>query len=71
MSIPEKGQLVTANRLRDGIAALTRGAGGAEVTDDAALALEPQAAAALETCAREDERKTIDLRVLPGRCRSA
>jgi hypothetical protein len=79
MSIPEKGQLVTANRLRDGIAVfLTRGGEWSEVIDDAVLALEPQAAAALETRAREDERKTIvtgsylvDAERLDGRVRAA
>ena len=60
MSTPEKGQLVTANRLRDGIAVfLTRGGEWSETIDEAVLALEPQAAAALETRAREDEKKTI------------
>ena len=49
MTTPEKGQLVTANRLRDGIAVfLTRSGQWSEIIDDAALALEPQAAAALE-----------------------
>jgi hypothetical protein len=78
MSTPEKGQLVTANRLRDGIAVfLTRGGEWSEVIDDAVLALEPQAAAALETRAREDERKTIvtgsylvDAERLDGRVRA-
>lgn len=79
MSIPEKGQLVTANRLRDGIAVfLTRGGEWSEVIDDAVLALEPQAAAALETRAREDEKRTIvtgsylvDAERLDGRVRAA
>ena len=79
MSTPEKGQLVTANRLRDGIAVfLTRGGEWSEVIDDAVLALEPQAAAALETRAREDEKKTIvtgsylvDAERLNGRVRAA
>lgn len=78
MSTPEKGQLVTANRLRDGIAVfLTRGGEWSEVIDDAVLALEPQAAAALEARAREDERKTIvtgsyliDAERLDGRVRA-
>ncbi|PZF76925.1 DUF2849 domain-containing protein [Aestuariivirga litoralis] len=79
MSTPEKGQLVTANRLRDGIAVfLTRGGEWSEVIDDAVLAQEPQAAAALEARAREDERKTIvtgsylvDAERLEGRVRAA
>ncbi|MFO1130442.1 MAG: DUF2849 domain-containing protein [Hyphomicrobiales bacterium] len=78
MSTPEKGQLVTANRLRDGIAVfLTRGGEWSEVIDDAVLAIEPQAAAALEARAREDERKTIvtgsyliDAERLDGRVRA-
>ncbi|WP_421694960.1 DUF2849 domain-containing protein [Aestuariivirga sp.] len=79
MTTPEKGQLVTANRLRDGIAVfLTRSGGWSEVIDEAVLALEPQAAAALEARAREDERKTvvtgsylIDAERLNGRVRAA
>ena len=60
MTTPEKGQLVTANRLRDGIAVfMTRGGDWSETIDDAALALEPEAAAALELRAKEDEKKTI------------
>ena len=79
MTTPEKGQLVTANRLRDGIAVfLTRSGGWSELIDEAVLALEPQAAAALEARAREDERKTvvtgsylIDAERLNGRVRAA
>jgi len=57
MSTTEKGQLVTANRLRDGIAVfLTRTGAWSETIDEAALALEPQAAAALEARARESEK---------------
>ena len=42
MSTPEKGQLVTANRLRDGIAVfLTRSGEWSEEIDSAVLALEP------------------------------
>ena len=60
MSTTEKGQLVTANRLRDGIAVfLTRTGQWSELIDDAALALEPQAAAALEARAKEAEKATI------------
>jgi hypothetical protein len=79
MTTPEKGQLVTANRLRDGIAVfLTRSGDWSEVIDEAVLALEPQAAAALEARAKEDERKTlvtgaylIDAERLNGRVRAA
>ena len=78
MSTPEKGQLVTANRLRDGIAVfLTRSGDWSETIDDAVLALEPEAAAALEARAREDERKTVvtgaylvDAERLAGRVRA-
>lgn len=60
MSELEKGQLVTANRLRDGIAVfMTRAGQWSELIDEAVLALEPQAAAALEARAKEDEKKTI------------
>jgi hypothetical protein len=79
MTTPEKGQLVTANRLRDGIAVfLTRAGDWSEVIDEAVLALEPQAAAALEARAREDERKTlvtgaylVDAERLNGRVRAS
>jgi hypothetical protein len=79
MTTPEKGQLVTANRLRDGIAVfLTRSGEWSEVIDEAVLALEPQAAAALEARAKDDERKTlvtgaylIDAERLDGRVRAA
>lgn len=60
MSTTEKGQLVTANRLRDGIAVfLTRSGQWSETIDEAALALEPEAAAALETRAKEAEKATL------------
>ena len=79
MSTPEKGQLVTANRLRDGIAVfMTRAGDWSEEIDNAVLALEPEAAAALESRAREDEKKTIvtgsylvDAERLDGRVRAA
>ena len=79
MTTPEKGQLVTANRLRDGIAVfMTRGGDWSETIDDAALALEPEAAAALEARAKEDERKTlvtgsylIDAERVDGRVRAS
>jgi len=60
MSAVEKGQLITANRLRDGNAVfLTTSGNWSESIDEAVLAVEPEAAAALEQRAREDERKTI------------
>ncbi len=79
MTTPEKGQLVTANRLRDGIAVfLTRAGDWSESIDDAALALEPEAAAALEARAKDDEKKTIvtgsylvDAERLNGRVRAS
>lgn len=79
MSTAEKGQLVTANRLRDGIAVfLTRSGEWSEEIDSAVLAVEPAAAAALEARAREDERKTlvtgsylVDAERLDGRVRAA
>ncbi len=79
MSDFEKGQLVTANRLRDGIAVfLTRSGTWSEKIDEAALALEPQAAAALEARAKDDEKATlitgsylIDAERRDGRIRAA
>jgi hypothetical protein len=79
MSDIEKGQLVTANRLRDGIAVfLTRSGTWSEKIDEAALALEPQAAAALEARAKDDEKATlitgsylIDAERRDGRIRAA
>lgn len=79
MTTPEKGQLVTANRLRDGIAVfLTRNGDWSETIDDAVLALEPEAAAALEARAKEDEKKTlvtgpylVDAERLDGRVRAS
>ena len=60
MSTTEKGQVITANRLRDGIAVfLTRSGVWSENIDEAALALEPQAAAALEARAKADETATL------------
>ncbi len=50
MSILEKGQIMTANRLRDGqVVFLTRSGEWNERIDEAVLALEPQAVAALES----------------------
>ncbi len=55
MNTIEKGQVMTANRLRDGdVVFLTRAGTWSEAIDDAVLALEPQAAAALESRATED-----------------
>lgn len=79
MSDFEKGQLVTANRLRDGIVVfLTRSGTWSEKIDEAALALEPQAAAALEARAKDDEKATlvtgsylIDAERRDGRIRAA
>ena len=60
MTTTEKGQLVTANRLRDGIAVfLTRSGTWSETIDEAALALEPQAAAALEARAKQAEEANL------------
>jgi len=60
MTTSKKGQLVTANRLRDGtVVFLTRSGAWSESIDDAALALEPQAAAALEARALSDEKATV------------
>jgi hypothetical protein len=79
MTTPEKGQLVTANRLRDGIAVfLTSSGTWSETIDEAVLAVEPQAAAALEARAKDDEKKTIvtgsylvDAERLNGRVRAS
>lgn len=79
MTTTEKGQLITANRLRDGIAVfMTRAGEWSETIDEAVLALEPEAARALEARAREDERKTlvtgaylIDAERRDGRVRAA
>ena len=49
MSATEKGQVITANRLRDGLAVFMTHAGSwSDRIDDAVVALEPEAAAALE-----------------------
>lgn len=56
----EKGQVMTANRLRDGdVVFLTRAGVWSEKIDDAVLAQEPQAIAALEARAAEDVKKTL------------
>lgn len=50
----EKGQIMTANRLGDGVVVfLTRSGEWSERIDDAVLSLEPQAAAALEARGNE------------------
>ncbi len=60
MSIVEKGQVMTANRLRDGeVVFLTRSGVWKEQIDEAVLALEPQATAALEARAVADEKATL------------
>ena len=79
MTTTEKGQLITANRLRDGIAVfMTRAGDWSEAIDEAVLAVEPQAAAALEARAKDDEKKTlvtgaylVDAERLNGRVRAA
>lgn len=54
MSSEEKGQVMTANRLKDGeVVFLTRAGGWSEKIDEATLALEPLAVAALEARANE------------------
>jgi Protein of unknown function (DUF2849) len=60
MSVIEKGQVMTANRLRDGeVVFLTRAGTWNEKIDEAAMALEPQAKAALTARAAEDEKATV------------
>jgi hypothetical protein len=60
MSTLEKGQIMTANRLRDGEAVFYTPAGKwSELIDDAVLVTEPQAAKALETRGQDDERATL------------
>lgn len=56
----ERGQVMTANRLRDGdVVFLTRAGVWAEAIDDAALVQEPQAVAALEARAKADVEANI------------
>jgi hypothetical protein len=60
MSIIEKGKVMTANRLRDGdVVFLTRSGAWNEKIDEAVLALEPQAIAALEARAKEAVKANI------------
>ncbi|MBG1231588.1 DUF2849 domain-containing protein [Aestuariivirga litoralis] len=60
MSAEEKGQVMTANRLGDGIAVfLQRNGSWSEKIDDAVLALEPEATAALEARALADVKANV------------
>ncbi len=60
MSTIEKGQVMTANRLRDGDVVFLNRAGKWELAiDQAVLAQEPQAVAALAARAKEDELSTL------------
>ena len=60
MSDEEKGQVMTANRLRDGdVVFLTRSGVWSEKVVDAVWAPEPQAVAALEARAAEDVKATL------------
>ena len=60
MSTEEKGQVMTANRLGDGdVVFLTRSGQWSEKIDDAVLALEPLAVAALEARAVEDVKTNL------------
>ena len=60
MSESEKGQVMTANRLRDGdVVFLTRNGDWSEVIDDAVLAQEPLAVSALELRAAEAVKATV------------
>jgi hypothetical protein len=60
MSATEKGQVMTANRLGDGLVVfLTRSGDWSERIDEAVLALEPQATAALETRAAADVKANL------------
>jgi Protein of unknown function (DUF2849) len=60
MTAAETGQVLTANRLTDGeVVFLTRNAEWSLAIDDAMLALEPDAAKALEARGREAERANV------------
>ena len=60
MSISETGQVLTANRLRDGAVVFYSRSGQWSLNiDDAALAAEPQAAKALEGRGRDAESATL------------
>jgi hypothetical protein len=63
MSTIEKGQVMTANRLRDGeVVFLTRSGEWNERIDESVLALEPQAVAALE----ERAKHAIETNIVTG-----
>ena len=78
MSEVEKGQVLTANRLHDGNAVfLTRSGVWSENVDEAALAVEPQAARGLEARGEESVRANqvtgpylIDAERIGGRVRA-
>src|SRR3954451_7323854 len=60
MSVAERGHIFTANRLRDGeVVFLTRAGLWSQAIDEAALALEPEAKAALEARGREAENNNV------------
>ena len=60
MTTEEKGQVMTANRLKDGdVVFLTRSGQWSEKIDDSVLALEPLAVAALEARAVEDVKTNV------------
>jgi Protein of unknown function (DUF2849) len=60
MTTTEKGQVMTANRLRDGeVVFLTRSGEWAVAIDNAVLGQEPQAVAALDSRAKADEKATL------------
>lgn len=60
MNSLEKGQALTANRLRDGeVVFYTHAGAWNESIDDAVLATEPLAAKALEERGKQDEERTL------------
>ena len=60
MMSEKKGQVMTANRLKDGeVVFLTRAGGWSEKIDEAALAFEPSVVAALEASASEAEQANV------------
>lgn len=60
MTAVEKGQILTANRLRDGeVVFYTHAGNWSEAIDGAVLATEPLAAKALEARGLEDEKATL------------
>jgi hypothetical protein len=58
MSIIEKGQVMTANRLRDGDAVFLTAKGWSEKVDDSVFAITAEDAASLEARAAEDVKAT-------------